>query len=53
MTGIADLLDTHMVLVATKPKGIDGARAERILETISVACNKNTLPTGNFLKSRI
>ena len=36
-----------MVLLATKPKGADGARAERVLETISIACNKNTLPSGN------
>ena len=40
--------DSHMVLVATKPKGADGARAERVLETISIACNKNTLPSGIF-----
>jgi glycine hydroxymethyltransferase len=38
--------DSHMVLLATKPKGADGARAERVLETISIACNKNTLPSG-------
>jgi len=42
-----------MVLLATKPKGADGARAERVLETISIACNKNTLPSGpTSLKSR-
>jgi len=35
-----------MVLLATKPKGVDGARAERVLEVINIACNKNTLPTG-------
>ena len=38
--------DSHMVLLATKPKGADGARAERVLETINIACNKNTLPSG-------
>jgi glycine hydroxymethyltransferase len=47
-TSTTNQSDTHMVLLATKPKGVDGARAERILETISVACNKNTLPTGNY-----
>jgi glycine hydroxymethyltransferase len=40
--------DSHMVLLATKPKGADGARAERVLETINIACNKNTLPSGTF-----
>jgi glycine hydroxymethyltransferase len=38
-----------MVLLATKPKGADGARAERVLETINIACNKNTLPSGMTL----
>jgi glycine hydroxymethyltransferase len=37
-----------MVLLATKPKGADGARAERALETINIACNKNTLPSGIY-----
>jgi len=41
--------DSHMVLLATKPKGADGARAERVLETINIACNKNTLPSGNHI----
>jgi glycine hydroxymethyltransferase len=40
--------DSHMVLLATKPKGADGARAERALEVINIACNKNTLPSGNL-----
>ena len=40
------ILDSHMVLLATKPQGADGARAERVLETINIACNKNTLPSG-------
>jgi glycine/serine hydroxymethyltransferase len=38
-----------MVLLATKPKGADGARAERVLETVNIACNKNTLPNGSLL----
>ena len=42
-------LDSHMVLLATKPKGADGARAERVLETINIACNKNTLPSGRAI----
>ncbi|EPY53340.1 glycine hydroxymethyltransferase [Schizosaccharomyces cryophilus OY26] len=41
----ADGTDSHMVLVDVKSKGIDGARAERILELINIATNKNTLPS--------
>lgn len=36
--------DVHLVLVDLRPNGITGARAEFILEEISVACNKNTVP---------
>ncbi|KAF5670527.1 serine mitochondrial [Fusarium heterosporum] len=36
--------DNHLVLVDLKPKGIDGARVERVLELIGVASNKNTVP---------
>lgn len=36
--------DTHLLLVDLKPKGIDGARVERILELINIATNKNTVP---------
>ncbi|EEB06714.1 glycine hydroxymethyltransferase [Schizosaccharomyces japonicus yFS275] len=42
----ADGTDSHMVLVNVKSKhGIDGARAERVLELINVVTNKNTLPS--------
>ncbi|XP_043939556.1 serine hydroxymethyltransferase, mitochondrial [Protopterus annectens] len=34
--------DNHLVLVDLRPKGIDGARAERVLELVSVTANKNT-----------
>ncbi|GLG95282.1 GM12608 [Gryllus bimaculatus] len=34
--------DVHLVLVDLRPAGITGARAEFILESISIACNKNT-----------
>lgn len=33
-----------MVLVDLRPKGIDGARAERVLELVSITANKNTCP---------
>jgi len=36
--------DNHLVLVDLKPKGIDGARVERVLELVNVAANKNTVP---------
>lgn len=36
--------DVHLVLVDLRPSGITGARAEYILEEISIACNKNTVP---------
>jgi glycine hydroxymethyltransferase len=36
--------DVHLVLVDLRSAGITGARAEYILEEISVACNKNTVP---------
>lgn len=36
--------DVHLVLVDLRSAGITGARAEYILEEISIACNKNTVP---------
>lgn len=36
--------DTHLVLVDLRPKGLDGARAERVLELVSITANKNTCP---------
>ncbi|XP_064601116.1 serine hydroxymethyltransferase, cytosolic-like [Liolophura sinensis] len=36
--------DTHLILVDLRPQGLDGARAEKVLEEIGVACNKNTCP---------
>src|SRR6201996_7642990 len=35
--------DNHLVLIDLKPKGIDGARVERVLELVNVAANKNTV----------
>jgi glycine hydroxymethyltransferase len=34
--------DVHLLLVDLRSAGITGARAEKILEDISIACNKNT-----------
>nr|CAD7608180.1 unnamed protein product [Timema genevievae] len=39
-----DGTDIHLALVDLRPSGITGARAEKILEEISIACNKNTVP---------
>jgi glycine hydroxymethyltransferase len=36
--------DNHLVLVDLKPKHVDGARVERVLELCGVAANKNTVP---------
>ena len=36
--------DVHLVLVDLRSAGITGARGEYILEEISIACNKNTVP---------
>ncbi|XP_027879680.1 serine hydroxymethyltransferase, mitochondrial-like [Xiphophorus couchianus] len=36
--------DNHLVLVDLRPHGIDGARAERVLELVSITANKNTCP---------
>lgn len=34
----------HLVLVDLRPKGVDGARAERVMELAHIAANKNTVP---------
>ncbi|KAK1897725.1 Serine hydroxymethyltransferase mitochondrial [Dissostichus eleginoides] len=36
--------DNHLVLVDLRPRGMDGARAERILELVYITANKNTCP---------
>ncbi|CAK9828155.1 Serine hydroxymethyltransferase [Anthophora retusa] len=36
--------DVHMLLVDVRRAGVTGAKAEKILESISIACNKNTVP---------
>lgn len=36
--------DNHLMLVNLKPRGMDGARAERVLELSGIALNKNTVP---------
>ncbi|XP_004070395.2 serine hydroxymethyltransferase, mitochondrial [Oryzias latipes] len=36
--------DNHLVLVDLRPRGIDGARVERVLELVSITANKNTCP---------
>jgi glycine hydroxymethyltransferase len=36
--------DNHLLLVDLRPQSIDGARAERVLELVNIACNKNTVP---------
>ncbi|KAJ3191466.1 Serine hydroxymethyltransferase, cytosolic [Irineochytrium annulatum] len=41
---VAGGTDTHLLLLDLRRLGIDGARAERVLELINVATNKNTVP---------
>ncbi|KAF5451986.1 hypothetical protein F2P56_027033 [Juglans regia] len=36
--------DNHLVLVDLRPLGIDGARAEKILDLASITLNKNSVP---------
>ncbi|XP_057973520.1 serine hydroxymethyltransferase, mitochondrial-like isoform X2 [Malania oleifera] len=36
--------DNHLVLVNLKSKGIDGSRVEKVLESVHIAANKNTVP---------
>jgi len=36
--------DVHMLLVDLRSAGITGSKAERVLEEMSIACNKNTVP---------
>lgn len=36
--------DVHLVLIDLRNAGVSGAKAEKILEEVSIACNKNTVP---------
>ena len=36
--------DNHIVLVDLRNKKVTGSRAEKLLEAVSIACNKNTVP---------
>lgn len=36
--------DNHLILLDLRPKGIDGARAERVCELAEISLNKNTCP---------
>ncbi|KAI9717409.1 MAG: hypothetical protein M1812_004761 [Candelaria pacifica] len=41
---VADGTDSHMVLLDLRPKALDGARVEAVLEQVNIACNKNSIP---------
>jgi len=43
-TLVGDGTDNHMCLVDLRPKGIDGAKVELILEMSNIALNKNSVP---------
>ena len=36
--------DNHLILLDLRPMKMDGARAERVLELMNIAVNKNTCP---------
>jgi glycine hydroxymethyltransferase len=36
--------DNHLILVDLRPKGVDGARAEKVLERANITLNKNAVP---------
>ncbi len=36
--------DNHLLLVNCKPKGLNGKEMEELLESVSITCNKNTVP---------
>ncbi|WKX99347.1 hypothetical protein Q1695_014324 [Nippostrongylus brasiliensis] len=36
--------DNHLCLVDLRPKGIEGAKAEHVLDLAHITCNKNTCP---------
>lgn len=36
--------DNHLVWVDLRNQGLNGSRAEKVLEEVSIACNKNTVP---------
>lgn len=36
--------DNHLILVDLRPNKLDGARAEKVLEEVGIAVNKNTCP---------
>ncbi|OMJ75511.1 hypothetical protein SteCoe_25326 [Stentor coeruleus] len=37
--------DNHLMLVDLRNQGIDGARLDKILDVVSIAANKNTIPS--------
>ncbi|KAK7245610.1 hypothetical protein RIF29_40457 [Crotalaria pallida] len=41
---VSDGSDNHLVLVDLRPSGIDGARAEKILDMAFITLNKNSVP---------
>jgi glycine hydroxymethyltransferase len=36
--------DNHLVLINLHPKGVNGARVERVMELVNISLNKNTVP---------
>ncbi|CAG0892611.1 unnamed protein product [Darwinula stevensoni] len=36
--------DNHMILLDLRPQKLTGSKAEKVMEAVSIACNKNTVP---------
>ncbi len=43
-TLVSDGTDSHMVLLDLRPKSLDGARVDAVLEQANLAANKNSIP---------
>ncbi len=43
-TLVSNGTDNHLIWLDLRPVGLNGSRAEKVLEEISIACNKNTVP---------
>ena len=41
---VSDGTDNHLILVDLRSKGVTGKEAEKLLDTVNITCNKNTIP---------
>jgi len=50
---ISNGTDTHQVLVDVTPRGLDGGRAEQVLESAGIVLNQNVLPDDEGRKGAV